>query len=436
MSGDMLESIPANGDPMNAPLADLRILAVEQFGAGPWGTAQLADLGADVIKVEDPTVGGDVARYVPPFQSGEHSLYFEAFNRNKRSIALDLKNPQSRSVLGDVVRHVDVVFSNLRGDQPERLGLRYHQLAEFNPRIVCCSLSGFGMTGPRAAEGAYDHTIQGLAGWQSLTGEPDGPPVKSALSLVDFSAGYVAAVAMLAAVWRARRDGVGADVDLSLFETALSELTYLGTWVASRGFAPTRLPSSSHQSLVPFQNFPSADGWMVVACPKESLWVKLCQAVGRPELSHDPRFVDFTGRRLNRDELVPILNAVFRTRPTDEWVATLSRAGVPCSPIHDVSEALADPQVVARKGVVEMSHPVLGDVRQVASPFRISGFTPEVVRGPFLGEHTREVLTELCGYTPAQVNALADDGVFGASRGEAESRESESQHAAAQVATE
>src|SRR5260370_17920272 len=166
---------------------------------------QLADLGADVIKVEDPTVGGDVARHVPPFQVGEHSLYFESFNRNKRSIALDLRNPRGRAGLGGVVRHVDVVLCNLRGDQPEQLGLRYHQLSGFNPRVVTCSLSGFGLTGPRAAEGAYDHTIQGLAGWQSLTGEPNGPPIKSGLSLIDLSAGYLARPPMGADPMRRRR---------------------------------------------------------------------------------------------------------------------------------------------------------------------------------------------------------------------------------------
>jgi crotonobetainyl-CoA:carnitine CoA-transferase CaiB-like acyl-CoA transferase len=269
------------------------------------------------------------------------------------------------------------------------------------------------MTGPRAAEGAYDHTIQGLAGWQSLTGEPSGPPTKSALSLVDFSAGYVAALAILAAVWRARRDGVGADVDLSLYETALSELSYLGTWVGSRGFQPQRRPASAHQSLVPFQNFPTADGWMVVACPKESLWVKLCQTVSRPDLARDARFVDFAARGRNRDELVVILDAVFRARPTREWVPALSSAGVPCAPIRDVAEALDDPQVAARHGTVDVRHPVLGDVRHVASPFRISGFAGEVRRGPYLGEHTEEVLTELCGYSAGDVSALADDGLFG-----------------------
>ena len=214
---------------MTLPLEGVRILAVEQFGAGPWATLQLSDLGADVIKLEDPGAGGDVARYVPPFQDGEDSLFFETFNRNKRSISLDLRHERGREVLLDLVAAVDVVFSNLRGDQPRRLGLMYDQLAEANARIVCCSLSGFGMTGPRAREGGYDYIMQGLAGWMSLTGEPDGPPTKSGLSLVDLSGGYVAAIAILAGLWRSRRDGVGCDCDVSLFETALAELMYVGT---------------------------------------------------------------------------------------------------------------------------------------------------------------------------------------------------------------
>lgn len=398
---------------VRAPLADLRILAVEQFGAGPWCTLQLADLGADVIKLEDPSSGGDVGRYVPPFQTGQDSLYFETFNRNKRSIVLDLRRDGARPVFEDLVRNVDVVFSNLRGDQPERLGLLFSQLRHLNPRLVCCSLSGFGSTGPRAREGGYDHTMQGIAGWQSITGEPDGPPVKSGLSLVDFSAGYVAAIAILSAVWRARRDGVGADVDLSLFETALSELTYMATWSASRGLQPTRQPRSAHQSLVPFQNFPTSDGWIVVACPKQSLWVKLCTAIGAPTLAADERFASFAARDRNRTELLGILDGIFRTRATAEWLAVLQPAGVPCGPINDVAGALSDAQATARRAVVEYEHPSLGTVRQVASPFRVSEFEPEVRRGPALGEQTADVLRDLCGYGDDRLRQLAAAGVFG-----------------------
>jgi crotonobetainyl-CoA:carnitine CoA-transferase CaiB-like acyl-CoA transferase len=305
------------------------------------------------------------------------------------------------------------VFSNLRGDQPDRLGLRYEQLKAVNPRIVCCSLSGFGTTGPRRREGAYDYTLQGLAGWQSITGEPDGPPTKSGLSLVDFCGGYVAALAILAAVWRARRDGQGSDVDLALFEVALAQLTYLGTWVASRGYTPVRRGDSAHQSVVPFQNFATADGWIVIACPKQTLWEKLCDAIGREELKVDARFGSFAARDENRVALLEILEPTIRARPTAEWLETLTAAGVPCAPVNDLAAALADVQARARGAVVEFEHPVLGTVAEVASPFRFDGEPVQARRGPFRGEDTHRLLRELCGYPESGIDELEAAGVFG-----------------------
>jgi len=388
------------------------VIAFEQFGAGPWGTLQLADLGAEVIKIEDPASGGDVSRYVPPFADGEDSLFFEAFNRNKKSISLDLRREGARGVLEDLVRNCDVVYSNLRGDQPGRLGLTYEQLKHVNEKIVCCSLSGFGMTGPRAAEGGYDYMMQGLAGWMSLTGAPDGPPTKSGLSLVDLSGGYVSAIAVLAGVWRARRDGVGCDCDVSLFETALHELCYVGTWAASRGYVPPRRRNSAHPSIVPFQIFATADGWVVVACPKQKFWESLCAAIGQPELAADERFADFAARDRNRDELLPLLDAAFAGRASAEWLEQLAAAGVPSAAVNDVTAALEDPQVQARGGIVEADHPVLGTVRQVASPLRL-GDDPRVERAPFRGEHTESVLAEVCGYSRDRIEELATAGVFG-----------------------
>ena len=396
-----------------APLHDVRVLAIEQYGAGPWGTMQLADLGAEVIKIEDPSVGGDVSRYVPPYQHDESSLFFETFNRGKRSLSLDLRHPQARPVFEDLVRSVDAVFSNLRGDQPDKLGLRFEHLKAVNPRIVCCSLSGFGTTGPRRREGAYDYTLQGLAGWQSITGEPDGPPTKSGLSLVDFCGGYVAALAILAAVWRARRDGRGSDVDLALFEVALAQLTYLGTWVASRGYTPVRRGDSAHQSVVPFQNFATADGWIVIACPKQALWEKLCDVIGREELRLDARFASFGARDENRLPLLEILESTIRGRSTAEWLEALTAAGVPCAPVNDVAGALADVQARARGAVVEFEHPVLGTVAEVASPFRFDGEQIQARRGPFRGEDTHALLRELCGYPQSRVDELEAAGVFG-----------------------
>jgi crotonobetainyl-CoA:carnitine CoA-transferase CaiB-like acyl-CoA transferase len=396
------------------PLADLRVLSVEQFGAGPWGTVQLADLGADVIKVEDPASGGDVSRTVPPYQVGEDSLFFESFNRNKRSISLDLRSEAGREVLHDLVRSVDAVSSNLRGDQAARLGLTYESLGEINPRIVCCSLSGFGNTGPRAKQAGYDYIIQGLAGWMSLTGGPDEPPTKSGLSLVDFVAGYVSALALVAGVWRARRDGVGCDCDISLFEAALAQLTYVGTWAASRDFVPPRLAESAHLSIVPFQAFEASDGWFVVACAKQKFWELLCDAIERPDLRNDARFADFEGRSEHRDVLVAELRSVFGERSVEHWVTTLEAAGVPVGPVNDLADAFDDPQVSARNAMIEYEHETLGTVRQPASALRLSGPAPPARRGPRRGEHTEEVLAALCGYSDERYAELAGRGAFGA----------------------
>ena len=398
---------------MTLPLSDVRVIALEQYGAGPWGTLQLADLGAEVIKIEDPAVRGDVGRYVPPFQEGEDSLFFETFNRNKLSVSLDLRHPEARAVLEDLVSVSDVLFSNLRGDQPERLRLTYGDLEHANPRIVCCSLSGFGMTGPRASEGGYDYMMQGLAGWMSLTGGPESPPTKSGLSLVDLSGGYVAAIAILAGLSRARREGIGCDCDISLFETALHELVYVGTWAATMGYTPPRRGSSAHPSIVPFQSFQTTDGWIVVACPKQKFWERLCDVIGRGDLAADPRFADFEARDRNRNELVPVLETTFRERASGDWLRVLGEAGVPSSAVNDVEAALRDPQAEARGSVVEIEHPRLGPVRQVATPLRLSGEPPPLRRAPFRGEHTAEALIGLCGYEPARVDELAAAGVFG-----------------------
>jgi crotonobetainyl-CoA:carnitine CoA-transferase CaiB-like acyl-CoA transferase len=397
----------------SGPLAGVRVVAVEQFGAGPWGTMQLADLGADVIKVEDPATGGDVGRYVPPYQAGEDSLFFESLNRGKRSVSLDLRADAGRDVLHRLVAASDAVYSNLRGDRPAKLGLTYDALRELNPRIVCCSLSGFGQTGPRASQGAYDYVIQGMAGWMRLTGGPEAPPTKSGLSLVDFCGGYVAALALLAGVWQARETGNGCDCDVSLLETALALTNYVGTWAATAGYQPPRLADSAHPSIVPFQNLPTADGWIVVACAKESLWRALCTAIGEPELAHDARFESFAARNANREALVTHLRAVFGRRPTAGWIDVLSAHGVPCGPVQDVASALEDEQVRARGGIVETEHPRLGTVRHIASPLRVGGGAPAVAPGPARGEHTREVLSELCGLDDDAIAALAADGAFG-----------------------
>jgi crotonobetainyl-CoA:carnitine CoA-transferase CaiB-like acyl-CoA transferase len=396
------------------PLADLRIVAIEQYGAGPFGSVHLAELGADVIKIEDPRSGGDVGRAVPPYQHGRDSLFFETFNHDKRSIALDLASPSGRGVFHDLVKTSDAVYSNLRGDMPERLGLRYADLAHLNPRIVCVSLSGFGMSGPRRAEPAYDYILQGIAGWQSLTGDPDGPPTKSGLSLVDYSGGLVAALALLAAVHAARRDGAGCDCDTSLFDTAMNMLTYVAAWTLAPGgaYEPERLPLSAHPSIVPFQNFRTADGWIVIVCAKEKFWERLIASLGIEHVRDDPRFAGFAARRANRELVTRTLQDVFMTRATSEWIGILTAAGVPCGRVNGVRAALADAQTAARELIAETPHPTFGTARWIASPVRVGEAAGEHRRAPELGEHTEAVLREL-GYDDNRIARLRADGAFG-----------------------
>ncbi len=395
------------------PLQDVRIVALEQYGAGPFGSVHLADLGAEVIKIEDPRVGGDVGRYVPPFADGEDSLFFETFNRNKQSLSLDITSEHGRRVFEDLVARSDVVYSNLRGDVPAKMRITYHDLKHLNPAIVCCSLTGFGMAGPRSAEPGYDYILQGLAGWMSITGEPGGPPVKTGLSLVDYSGGYVAALAVLAGLHAARRDGVGMDCDVSLYDTAISLLTYPATWHLNAGWTPRRTRHSAHPSLVPFQNFQAADGWLVVGCAKEKFWQRLIRVIERPDLATDPRFASFASRREHADVLLPMLESIFRGRTVAEWLNRLYAAAIPCGPVNDVAAALTEPHTTARGLVIETEHPRFGTVRQLASPVRVGSARPEYRRAPARDEDRERILRDVLGYDAATIDACVQGGAFG-----------------------
>ncbi|NUP30660.1 MAG: CoA transferase [Streptomycetaceae bacterium] len=400
-------------DSARRPLEDVRIVAVEQYGAGPWGSLHLADLGAEVIKIEDPAAGGDVGRYVPPYAEGEDSLFFEVFNRNKRSLSLDLSTAAGRAVFDELVCVSDVVYSNLRGDVPAKIGITYDGLKHLNPRIVCCSLSGFGMTGPRIAEPGYDYVLQGLLGWMDATGEPDGPPTKSGLSLVDYSAGFVAAIAVLAGVHAARRDGVGMDCDVSLFDTALALLNYPAAWHLNAGYTPHRTRRSSHPSLVPFQLFEAADAWIVVGCPKEKFWQRLTGVVGHPEWAGDPRFATFADRERNRTELLSLLEPLFATRTAAEWLDDLYAAGVPCGPVNTIPDALADPHTEARGMLVETDHPRYGRHRLPATAARVGDLPRPTRRAPRRNEDFGHVMADVVGFSEARIAELIRAGAFG-----------------------
>jgi crotonobetainyl-CoA:carnitine CoA-transferase CaiB-like acyl-CoA transferase len=394
------------------PLDGVRILAVSQFGAGPFGTQVLADLGADIIKVEDPGVGGDSARYVPPFQGEGDSPYFQSFNRGKRSLSLNLRHPDGQAVFRDMVRVSDAVFNNARGDLPDKLGLTYEALRDANPRIVCCSLTGYGRTGPRAGEPAFDYLVQGYAGYMSVTGEPDGPPGKCGVSVIDFAGGYAGMVGLMVGLFDAQRTGIGRDVDVSLLDTAVSMLSYFAIWTLNRDWTAERTRDSAHQTLVPAQNFPTRDGWIVVFCNKDKFWRDLVETLGVPELAEDARFATFADRFDHRETLLPLLRARFETRTTADWLDRL-RGRVPCAPVNDVRQALADPQVLARDMIVEVEHPEFGTLREVRSPVRTEGEIRQPRRAPRLGEHTDSILRDVLGYGDGTIARLRSAGVIG-----------------------
>jgi len=402
------------------PLDGIRVLSISQFGAGPFATLNLADLGAEVIKIEDPTVGGDVARYVPPGAENGDSLYFQSFNRGKKSIAIDLRKPAGVSVFHRLVEKSDAVFNNLRGDLPENLGLTYGQLRHLNPAIVTCSLSGFGRTGPRAAEPGYDPIMQGLAGYMSITGEPGAPPGKAGVSIIDLAGGYAAALGLVAALLEAKSTGVGRDVDVSLLDTAVSMLTYFASWQLNSDWEPARAPNSAHQTLVPAQNFPTKDGWIVIFCAKEHFWQNLTELLDAPgevpklapKLSGDARFATFADRFKNRDVLIPILSDRLLQKSTQEWLE-LFRGKVPSGPVNTIEQALADEQVKARGMVVDVEHPALGTIRQVVSPITTEGSNQALTPGPALGQNTDELLSDLLSLDRDEVSRLREQGAIG-----------------------
>jgi crotonobetainyl-CoA:carnitine CoA-transferase CaiB-like acyl-CoA transferase len=394
-----------------APLAGVRIVSVEQYGAGPLGTMYLADLGAEIIKIEDPGSGGDVSRYIPPGQSETDSLFFEAFNRGKRSLALDLKTPAGREVFERLVASSDAVFSNLRGDQPVRLGLTYAALAHVNPAVVCVALSGYGRSGPGALLPGYDALIQAESGWAALTGAPDGPPTKSGLSLADYIAGLTAALGLVVAVFDAKRTGVGRDVDANLYDSALAMLSYPATWYLSSGFVTERQPMSGHPSVVPFQFFATADGHIAIATPKEKFFRVLVEVMGLPDLADDPRFVDFEARRQNRVALLDILSARFSEEPTATWLDRL-RGRVPIAPIRSMQAALDPDELRGRGMLAEYEHASFGTVRSVGLPLAVGGYEPAYGPGPGLGADGPAILRDL-GYDDEAIAALGEDGAFG-----------------------
>jgi crotonobetainyl-CoA:carnitine CoA-transferase CaiB-like acyl-CoA transferase len=381
-------------DDPGGPLAGLRVIAIEQFGAGPFGTLHLADLGADVIKIEDPASGGDIGRYVPPGAGGIDSLFFETFNRSKRSIGLDLRLPADRRTFDQLISGADALFSNLRGDLPERLGLTYAQLSPINPRIVCVALTGYGRRGDRTAWPGYDALVQAEAGWAALTGRPDDPPTKSGLSLADYAAGLQAMIGLLAAVLAARATGRGCDVDVNLYDSALSMLSYPATWSMSAGIATERHGLSAHPSIVPFQFFETADGYIAVACAKPRFFEAFMRGIGLGPLATDPRFATFEARLHNRDSLTDLVAERLATDSTAAWLESL-RGAVPVAPVRSLEEATDPAELISRGMQAEYDHPRLGRVRAIGSAIHVGDWVPSYRAAPDLDGDRDEIEREL-----------------------------------------
>ncbi len=391
-------------------LEGFRILAVEQYGAGPFGSMQLADMGAEVIKIENPREGGDVSRGIGPYFLGEgDSHFFQSFNRNKRSITLDLRAPGAQAVWHDLAKTADGVLDNLRGDQPERLGVTYDALKRANPRIVCAHLSAYGRTGSRAAWPGYDYLMQAEAGYLSLTGEPDTPPARFGLSMIDLMAGVYAATTLLGGMLSARQTGVGRDVDVSLFDTAISNLAYLATWFLNEGHVQGREPRGAHPSLTPSQLYRTKDGWIFIMCNKQKFWPALCEKIGRPEWGNDPRFATFPMRLKNRADVTRLLDEALEARTTDEWLAHFAGA-VPAAPVHNLQSALSSDFVRGEDRVWRYEHPQRPDFRMVPPAFRLPGDRAPRAAAPVCGADTNDVLRGI-GYSEEQIARLRQTGV-------------------------
>jgi crotonobetainyl-CoA:carnitine CoA-transferase CaiB-like acyl-CoA transferase len=391
-------------------LSGLRVIAVEQYGAGPYGSMQLADLGAEVIKLENPADGGDMARRVGPFFFGDgdksdDSQFFHSFNRNKKSVTLDLKKPAAREVLHRLAVRADALFDNLRGDLPDKLGLTYAHLAPANPKIVCAHLSAYGRDGSRAHWPGYDYLMQAEAGYLSLTGEPEGPPSRMGLSIVDLMTGLFAAFALVSGVLAARESGKGRDLDVSLFDTAVQNLAYLATWYLNSEHVQGREPRSGHPSLVPSQLYKTRDGFIFIMCNKEKFWPALCERLGRPEWADDARFHGFKDRLANRDEVNRLLDGALSTRTTAEWLAHFA-GKVPAAPVNDLKAALDNP-FVGERGLIRD----YGSARMVAGPVRDSASEPPSQAAPALGADTDAVLRD-CGFSDGEIAALRADRVI------------------------
>lgn len=393
------------------PLSGVKVIDFTQILAGPFCTMHLADMGADVIKVEKPNGGDDTRRYGPPFIENE-SVAFMTLNRNKRSIILDLKHEDGIAVAKKLLEGADVLVQNARPGAMDRLGLGYENVKKINPALVYCSVSGFGYSGPYSRKAGFDLVAQGMSGLMSYNGFPEMPPAKIGVPIADLNTGMFAAFGILTAYINRLKTGEGQHVDASLLESAMAYTIYeSSTYFATQAIAAPR--GSAHPMIAPYQAFPTSDGYINIGAANQNTWERMCKAVGRDDLLEDSRFASNPERVTNRLVLTPIVEDIFRQRTTTEWVELLEGAGVPCGPIYNIEQAYADEHVQARDMSIELEHPIAGSVKNIGVPIKLSE-TPGSVRtpAPVLGEDTERVLGE-AGYSVDEIAGFKDGGVFG-----------------------
>jgi crotonobetainyl-CoA:carnitine CoA-transferase CaiB-like acyl-CoA transferase len=407
---------------MAGPLAGIRVLDLSRVLAGPWAGQNLADLGAEVIKIERPKVGDDSRAFGPPWvkdaqgRDTKDSAYFTSANRGKKSVTVNLAQPEGQALVRELAAKSDVLLENYKFGDLARYGLGYEDLRKINPRLIYCSVTGFGQTGPYKERPGYDFMIQGMGGMMSVTGEPDGAPgggpQRAGVPIADIITGMYASIAICAALAHRAQSGQGQHLDLALLDSQIALLAYQNTNYFATGKPPRRI-GNLHPNIVPYQPFRAADGEVILACGNDNLYRKFCEAAGCAELASDPRF-ETNGKRVeNRVELTRLLGEIFRKRSKKDWVELLDAAGVPNGPINDIAQVFAEPQVKARGVQIEVEHPVAGRLPMVASPMRFSGTPLEHKRPPpLLGEHTEEVLRELLGKDAGELARLRASGAI------------------------
>lgn len=392
------------------PLDGIRVVDLSRILAGPYCSMLLGDMGAEIIKIENPDRGDDTRGWGPPFIDGE-SAYYLSINRNKKSLTLNLKAAKGKDILTRLIGLSDVLLENFRPGTLARLGFGYEQVRVMNPRMVYASISGFGQTGPLAGRSGYDLIAQGEGGIMSVTGFPDGPPTKAGTAIADLAAGVFAAQGILLALYARERTGRGQVVDVSMLDGQVALLTYQAGIYFATGQSPPRM-GNQHPTIVPYETFRSKDGYINLAIGNTNLWRTFCKAIGREELSADPRFSTEAARVENRNALKPIMDAIVAGRTTRQWLELLEKVGLPAGSVNSVAEICEHPQIKAREMVIEVPHLTLGSVKVTGVPIKLSD-TPGAVETapPLLGQHTGEILTSLLGYSMEEVAELRKAGV-------------------------